>query len=70
MMSRRNEAAVDLCIKYQEKGYPALLSRAKASEMLRISKPSVNNHIAKGHFEVDKVTNKIIMYSIAKYLCR
>ena len=70
MMSRRNEAAVDLCLKYEEKGYPALLSRTKASQMLGISRPSVIDHIARGHFEVDKVTNKIIMYSVMKYLCR
>lgn len=69
-MARRNEAACDLWFKYQSQlGYPALISREKAAKILGVSKTSIGNLIARGDLSVDRTSNKVKLYSVAKFQC-
>lgn len=68
-MSRRNERAVDMWAKYREEGYPEEISREKTATLLGISQYNVREHIANGNLRIDKLTNKVKLYSIAEFLC-
>lgn len=69
-MARRNEAACEKCLMYQSiMGYPALISRGKAADILGISRDKVRDLIARGDLSVDSISNKVKLYSIAEFEC-
>lgn len=52
-----------------EKGAALMLSRVQAANLMGISRITVNSLIASGKLSVDKLTNKIPIGEIARYLC-
>lgn len=52
-----------------EKNVPAMMTRGEAAGILGISRNSVNSLINGGQISIDKITNKIPIGSIARYLC-
>lgn len=70
-MSRTNEQACNMWVIYQtQMGYPALISREKTAKILGISKDSVKALIANGDLSVDKISNKVKLYSVAEFESR
>lgn len=68
-MPKRDECAINLWAKYREQGYPEEISREKAATIMGISQYNVRAHIANGSLKIDKLTNKVKLYSIAKFMC-
>lgn len=69
-MPREKEGYRDmLAFLNTEKKAPMMLSRSEAANVLNISRTSVCALIADKRLEVDKITNKIPIGSIARYLC-
>lgn len=69
-MAREKEGYRDmLSFLLNERGAPNLLSRSKAANVIGCSRTTIGNLIANGTLTVDTLTNKILIGSVARYLC-